>query len=328
MITQGSLTRILDIQNGLNEPFNSVEKDNNSRFLNIRLTNGNVNFDITGCQVFLHTSFDMVLGKSQIENEGQIVDAKNGLIKLEISSNMTPRANTKQKFQVVVRKVNGVDNVDRITFPIFDVYVGERVIDDNYMIAENESEVLDTLHAVNIELQETIDRIGLENDAYTKPTLFGRIKQIYTYMTGTLITTITTGTSTITTIIGVKNPTSANSTTVMNYIKKVDDEVAKVKNDIAVVNNNVNEMIALAGTGSVIKSIQHIVAEGAGNVTIKAVNTNKSVIISNGFKAYTTYSSESPENFFYFLNSTTIYVYTNSNSSNKGKAYITVVEFY
>lgn len=232
MITDGLITRNLDLQNGLNEPFNSVEKDNNSRFLTINLTNGNKNFSVVGCQVFLHTAFDMTLGKSQIENEGAILDATTGRIKVEITSNMTPKYNCNQDFQVVVRKVNSVDDVDRITFPKFQVYIGERIIDDNYMIAENESEVLDDLHAINIELQDTIDRIGLSNDSSTASTLFGRIKQIYTYITGTLITTI----NNLVTRVGVANPTIADKTTVMNYIKKVENDIDGVDTKIGAQN--------------------------------------------------------------------------------------------
>lgn len=185
-----TIIRSVDIQNGLNEPFNTIEQDTNSRFLTIYLTNGNAPQDLTGCQVFLQTSFQTTLGTSNVENEGQIKDATNGIVALEITSNMTPKPKTNQEFQIVLRKVNGINNNDRLTFPKFYIQIGDRVIDgngENTIMAVNESTVVDNLNEVNVNLQTTINKIGNSSDSGNTPTLFGEIQRNYDYMNNEII---------------------------------------------------------------------------------------------------------------------------------------------
>lgn len=258
-----TIIRFLDIQNGLNEPFNAIEQDNNSRFLTIYLTNGNIPQDLTGCQVFLQTSFTTTLGNSNIENEGQIIDEVNGIIKLEITSSMIPKCNYNQAFQVAIRKVNDVYNNDRLTFPKFIIKIAERVINANgedTILAVNESTVVDGLNAVNVNLQETIDEIGTATDGDTTLTLFGKMNGIKK-------------------VVGISDPTTANTATVMNYLKKIDT------------------YLATSGIGgNVIKSIQHIrfdlsTMSNSTNfyILINAVNVNKSFItLGSSLSVYTT----------------------------------------
>ncbi len=165
-----------------------VNAGNNSRFLRFYLKNGQMAVDLTGCQVYFSTSFNMALGESNIEAEGVIEDYVNGIIKVELISSMTPKKNVSQDFQISFRKVNGVADTDSLTFPKFSIFIGERVLNEPHLIAQNESQILDELNAVNVNLQECIDRVGYPTDAETKATVFGRIKQIYNYLTGTILT--------------------------------------------------------------------------------------------------------------------------------------------
>lgn len=297
-----TIIRFLDIQNGLNEPFNAIEQDNNSRFLTIYLTNGNIPQNLTGCQVFLQTSFTTTLGNSNIENEGQIIDEVNGIIKLEITSSMIPKSNYNQAFQVAIRKVNDVYNNDRLTFPKFIIKIAERVINANgedTILAVNESTILDDLNAININLQETVDEIGTATDGDTKLTLFGKMNGIKN-------------------VVGISDPTTANTATVMNYLKKID-----------------SYLTASGIGGSVIKSIQHFevyihLIDNWIDVTINTFNRNKTFIVSNNlFSNYRASNSSAGMINIFLLGTNTVRIRETFTETIYGGNYVTfsVVEF-
>lgn len=236
-----------------------------SRYLDVTLVNDDgTAFDLTDCRVqFNAQKADL----KYIMNDAVITDPAAGKFTIELTDQTLAIGNSVVNADI---SIFSLDGIHILTTRSFGIEVQATVRNDTATESSNEYNSVVILFQDVWDMRETIreinERFGqldddLEpEDEQAGSSALGGINRMWNYLQTQSTAAVAEMVSDIKTLLGRANPTSSNKTTVMNYLRLIED-----------LNNR-----------GAIKSIQkfNVKADVATqNVTMSSVNVNKSIIV-------------------------------------------------
>lgn len=281
-----------------------------SRYLDVTLVNDDgTAFDLTDCRVqFNAQKADL----KYIMNDAVITDPAAGKCTIELTDQTLAIGNSVVNADI---SIFSLDGIHILTTRSFGIEVQATVRNDTATESSNEYNSVVILFQDVWDMRETIreinERFGqldddLEpEDEQAGSSALGGINRMWNYLKTQSTAAIVEMVNDIKTLLGRANPTSSNKTTVMNYLRLIED-----------LNNR-----------GAIKSIQkfNVKADVATqNVTMSSVNVNKSIIVLASAHAsqFTTVLGAT------ITNSTTVTVNGTATTAASEGFKFQVVEFY